>query len=305
MILCVCLSPAIDVTYRVNGLAVGGTNRAHAVAQRAGGKGVNVARVLHSLGEETAVLAPSGGPAGVELAADLSRCGVASELIPNGAPTRRTVTVLEESTGVATMLAEPAEIDCWPALIGRAKSAIRSAHVIVISGAIPHGAPPDAMPTLVELARWAGRPVIVDTSGPSLVAALSARPTVVKPNADELVQACAGDDPFRAACTLARTHRTTVIASLGADGLIAATEHEAWRARPARALTGNPTGAGDALVAGLARGLRRGSAFADMLADSVALSAAAVLSPHAGTVDPAHFADQRTGVLVQPVELVR
>jgi tagatose 6-phosphate kinase len=51
MILCVCLNPAMDVTYAVAELACGETHRAEVIGRRAGGKALNVARVLHQLGE--------------------------------------------------------------------------------------------------------------------------------------------------------------------------------------------------------------------------------------------------------------
>src|SRR5205823_2717079 len=76
MILCVAPSPAWDVTYGVDRFREHATNRAHTVSARAGGKAVNVARVLHALGEEVTVVAPVGGPSGELFAADLSACGI-------------------------------------------------------------------------------------------------------------------------------------------------------------------------------------------------------------------------------------
>ncbi len=76
MILCVAPSPAWDVTYGVARFRENATNRAHTVSGRAGGKAVNVARVLHALGEEVSVVAPVGGPTGALLLADLAACGI-------------------------------------------------------------------------------------------------------------------------------------------------------------------------------------------------------------------------------------
>jgi len=75
-----------------------------------------------------------------------------------------------------------------------------------------------------------------------------------------------------------------VVVSLGAGGLLAVTGAGVWRARP-EPLRGNPTGAGDACVAALAAGLAAGTAWPALLADAVALSAAAVACPLAGEVD--------------------
>lgn len=304
MILCLCLSPALDITYRVARLVPGGTNRVHEVAHRPGGKAVNVARVLHALGDDARVLAPCGGDVGARFAADLAALGIAADLVPDNRPMRRTVAVVDDATREATVLVEPAEISSWTELAEVAAQRIPGADVVVISGSVPtDGVPADAVSTLVGLARRAGRPVVVDTSGSALQDALSARPTVVKPNAEELTHVAGGDvrDPIDAARAIARDHDTIVVASLGADGVIAVDGDHTWRARPAATLDGNPTGAGDALVAGLARGLLRGRTIPELLPDAVALSAAAVLSPLAGDVDQRHHADQLTGVVVEQV----
>ncbi|HTY73739.1 MAG TPA: PfkB family carbohydrate kinase [Actinomycetes bacterium] len=302
MILCVCLSPAVDLTYRVDQLVVGSTNRVGTVSSRPGGKAVNVARILRQLGEPVEVLLPLGGPGGGDLARGLADLGVPTSAVHSGAPTRRTVTVVDETSGCVTVLVEPAEIDCWPELLGAFSAALVSARVVVISGVVPSGVPKDAMSTLVELAKAAEVPVVVDTSGPALLDALSAGPTVVKPNAEELALASPIGEPVAAARELSEMHGTVVVASLGPDGVIAAASGRVWAATPATVLEGNATGAGDAVVAGLARALRVDPVATDLretLRDCVGLASAAVLSPVAGEVDLEVYAAQREGVLVR------
>lgn len=298
MILCVAPSPAIDVTYDVAELAVGGTNRVTRVSERPGGKAVNVARVLTTLGEPVVVLAPVAGAAGALFRAGLDALGVPAELVDAGYPTRRTLTIVDHATGAATLLSEPARVADWAPVADRFVALLPSADVVVISGSLPAGAPVSA---IADLVRAAQRPVIVDTSGPALAEAVAAWPAMVKPNADELTALTGVDDPAAALDALVATVPITVVASLGAAGLIAARQGGTWRARPAVALRGNPTGAGDALVAGLARGLASRRALPDMLAESVALSAAAVLAPCAGEVDPVEVDRQRAGVSIEEV----
>jgi tagatose 6-phosphate kinase len=297
VILCVAPSPAIDVTYEVDGVTVGGANRVRRVTRLPGGKAVNVARVLTTIGARATVLAPVAGHTGDEFRAGLAERGIAAELVDAGEPTRHTVTVV--STGEATLFSEPARIADWAALADRFTALLPSADVVVISGSLPAGATPDAIADLIRAARAADRPVVVDTSGPALAEAVAAEPTIVKPNADELAELTGRTDPVAAVDALA--DRVTVVASLGADGVIAAGGPGRWRARPAKRLRGNPTGAGDALVAGLADGLANGLRLPDLLVDGVALSAAAVLQPHAGDVDPDEVARQRAGVLIEVI----
>jgi tagatose 6-phosphate kinase len=297
VIVCVCPSPAVDVTYRVAALTPGATNRVLQVSRHPGGKAVNVARVLHTMGAEAVLVAPLGGSTGDRLRAGLADLGIRCEAVPSAIPTRHTITVVDDS-GAATVLSEPAQVDCWPEVGHRCAELLEATDAVVVSGSLPGGVPDGGLAALVRLAKERGRPVVVDTSGAALAEALAAGPTLVKPNADELRELTGDRDPLVAATHLARTHGVCVVASLGTEGVLAVDRSGSWRARPARPLDGNPTGAGDALVAGLALGLANGTAMADTLADAVALSAAAVLQPHAGDVHPDDVAEQRAGVVV-------
>jgi tagatose 6-phosphate kinase len=302
MILCVSASPALDLTYRVERLTAGATNRVLSVVERAGGKAVNVARVLHTLGEDVMLLATAGGQTGRELADRLQAVGLPHRLVATAQATRRTVAIVDDATGDVTMLNEPAALDDWQAFLDGAAALIPTAEVVVISGRLPAGAPPDGFARITTMARVAGRRVVLDTSGPALPEALAARPTIVKPNAEELRECVGDDDPVLAAHSLARQWQVGVVASLGAGGLIAVEGSSSWQARPRRRLAGNPTGAGDAVVAGIARGLHAGSDLSAILPDCVALGAAAVLAPSAGELDIAQYREQAADVVVERVD---
>jgi tagatose 6-phosphate kinase len=305
VILCLCPSPAIDVTYELTGLEVGGANRVRRVTSRPGGKAVNVARVLTTIGAHATVLAPVGGGTGEEFRTELSARDIPVESVHSGLSTRRTVTVVDSRDGQATVLNEPATVDCWDAVLDRFAALLPAAEAVVISGSLPLEAPVDTLAGLARAARHAGRPVIVDTSGPALAESLAGQPTVIKPNAAELAELSGQTDVVTAANALVARYGVAVVASLGPDGLVAVDTAGGWRARPARALVGNPTGAGDALVAGLARGLARGERLPDLLGDGVALSAAAVVAPYAGDIDLAEVERQRAGVLIERLETLR
>jgi tagatose 6-phosphate kinase len=114
----------------------------------------------------------------------------------------------------------------------------------------------------------------------------------VKPNLAEL-EALAGqrlsaargaDGPAVAAAAgrLRAAGAQAVVASLGAEGLLAVTEDGRWRARPPAPVTGNATGAGDAVTAGLAHGLVLGRSWDERLRHAAALGAATAAAPVAG-----------------------
>jgi tagatose 6-phosphate kinase len=301
VILTVTLNLALDVTYHVPGVAWGAANRVARVDARAGGKGVNVARVLHALGHETAVTGLAGGPTGEAVRADLARAGLPNALVPIAAETRRTVAVT--GGGDATGFWEPGppvtEAE-WRRFLDAFGDLLRDARAVVLSGSLPDGMPPDAYATLCREAATADVPAILDTSGNALTRGLSGRPAIVKPNADELAEAAAASgaagDPLEAAEGLRRAGAGAVVASLGAGGLVAVTADGGWRARPPEDVRGNPTGAGDAAVAALAVGLVAGTPWPERLADAAALSAAAVHAPVAGEFDAAAYARYRASV---------
>ncbi len=305
MIVCVCPSPAVDVTYHVDRMVPGATVRVGSVAERPGGKGVNVARVLHALGEQVRLVAPAGGSAGEQLRVSLAAEGVAPRLVPDRVPTRRTLTVVDAS-GTATCFTEPAATACWPELHEAVIGSLADARAVVVSGSLPAGVPREGLATLVRRVREQHLPVIVDTHGAALLEALAAGCDVVKPNADELEQVTGMADPTPAARELADRHGTAVVASLGSAGVVAALPSGTWAAYPDAPVSGNPTGAGDALVAGLARGLARDVTALehpeDWLRDAVALATAAVRAPTAGDIDPGQYADELARVSIRALD---
>ncbi|WP_175407238.1 1-phosphofructokinase family hexose kinase [Streptomyces sp. TRM64462] len=290
MILTVTLNTALDITHHVDRLRPHTAHRVHGVSARAGGKGVNVSRVLHALGRPTLVTGLYGGTTGATVRGELARAGIPERLVPVSGETRRTVAVADAHTGDTTTLLEPGpdvRADEWRAFLGTFDALLGRATAVVLSGSLPPGVPDDAYATLVRAARTRHLPTVLDTSGPALRAALPAGPTLVKPNAGELAEATGRSDPYPGAEALRAAGADAVVASLGPDGLLAVTPRGAWRARPPERLRGNPTGAGDATVAALALGLVTDAAWPERLGEAVALSAAAVAAPLAGSFDPA------------------
>jgi tagatose 6-phosphate kinase len=294
VIVTVTLNPALDITYTVPELKPGTTHRPRVTAQ-AGGKGVNVARTLHALGRETVAVLPLGGFDGEAVRTELETAGVPHQVIPISRATRRTVTVVETGApdGLATGFNEAGPeltAEEWADICAAVGSLLETATldasaVLVLSGKLPPGLADAAYAELIALADSIGVPTILDTEGPALLAGLSARPAVVKPNVHELLDATGVPHPGQAATELLRRGARAVVASHGPDGLTAHTADGTWSVRPPRIGGGNPTGAGDAAVAALAIGLADGTPWSETLVDAAALSAATVLTDRAGVFD--------------------
>lgn len=287
MIVTVTPNPALDLTWHVDRLETGETHRADAGVSRAGGKGLNVARVAAAHAPVLA-LTTAGGTTGAEFAADLAASGVPHRLVPVLAPTRRSIAIVDRAAVDTTIINErgsnPSDTE-WGALIAEVVEAMPGASVLVISGSLPPGAPPSLLPVLITIGRDAGVPVIVDTSGAALLVAAEASATVLKPNAAELADATGLTDPLEGARALIARGVELVLLSLGADGMLAVTATEAHHASLDSALSGNPTGAGDSAVAACAVLYEAGERdIEQVLRRATSWSAAAVLMPLAGDI---------------------
>jgi len=289
VILTVTLNTALDITYRVRALRPHASHRVSEVTERPGGKGLNVARVLAALGHEVTVTGFTGGATGRMVQERLTGVpGVVDALLPVSGSTRRTIAVVDERTGDTTQLNEPGPTVTpaeWSAFQEAYDDLVASASVVALCGSLPPGVPVGAYAGLVRSAKAAEVPVLLDTSGEALRRGVAARPDIIKPNADELAELTGSHDPLRATQDARRRGARTVVASLGKSGLLAQTPEGCWRATPPARLSGNPTGAGDAAVAGLLSGLVENLPWPDRLARAVALSAAAVRSATAGDFD--------------------
>jgi fructose-1-phosphate kinase PfkB-like protein len=107
MIIAITPNPALDITYTTPELAIGEVNRVE-VRRRAGGKGINVARVLHQLGHPATVMGVLAGLHGQAIAQDVLEPGLAARWSWQAGESRATVNVVT-SDGNSTMLNEPGE----------------------------------------------------------------------------------------------------------------------------------------------------------------------------------------------------
>ncbi|MDP0397079.1 1-phosphofructokinase family hexose kinase [Tsukamurella strandjordii] len=287
-VLCVTPNPALDITIPVAALAVGATNAVGRGSERLGGKGINCARVLSANGVQTVAMGPLRTADVPAVAGDEDH--LTWWFTPSSAPTRRSIAVVEES-GRVTVLNERGGghgADVWDRMLADVAALLSAGpvDVLTINGSIPPDAPAALLTDLIALGRDRGSVVVVDTSGESLVDAARAGADWLKPNEDELIAVAADGTPEGGVQRLLAEGARNILVSRGPRGLEVIGAGGRATASPPAELVGNPTGAGDAAVAGLAESLVRGDDLAALLRRAVAYSAAAVLVDHAGAIHP-------------------
>jgi 1-phosphofructokinase family hexose kinase len=269
----VALNPALDITYHVAGVDWSGVNRPAQVSARPGGKGLNVARTL------------------LALVAFLSAAG----------DTRRTFTVVDTDRGCTTLFSEPGPAvtpEEYAAFGVTYEKSLVGCSAVVLSGSLPAGLAPGTYAALIAAAVTAGVPVVLDAHAEALRLGAAAGPAVVKPNLAEL-EAATGrglstpggpELPAVAAAArqLAASGAGAVVATLGPAGAWAVAGGRAWRVTTVPGASGNPTGAGDAVTAGLALGLVLRRPWEELLRHAVALGTAAA-APVAGEFSDADY----------------
>ncbi|QNE18807.1 hexose kinase [Kribbella qitaiheensis] len=298
----VTLNLALDVTYSVDELVVGGSHRVTDPRQRAGGKGVNVARVAATLGHQVLALGFVGGVTGELVAEELFDAGLTALLTPIRGETRRTVAIVNGVDGDATIFNEQGPSisdDEWRAFHDRMPWGRLG--VLACSGSLPPGLPADAYAELAVRARHHDVLTVIDAGGEALVAAAKAG-AVVRSNAAELRDALGNDISVEeGARQLVVAGATAAVITDGSRGMVAASKSGAWRALPVERVAGNPTGAGDACTAVVAAAVAESPEpdWSVVLKSAVAASAAAVLTPVAGDIDLSAYRRWQPQVAVQ------
>lgn len=258
-------NPAVDKTLVVGGLVHGAQNRADASYVDPGGKGINVSRMVHRLGHATVALSALGGHMGRLLAGTLREEGVPAEFVATSEETRLNVVLVDPSSGESTRVWDrgpAADTTTADELLALVRRFAPQAETFVAGGTLLPGMPPDLHATAIGIAAAAGARTILDADGEAMRAALAARPTLVKPNVDEIARLLGRKvadeaDAVAAARELLALGPQAVVVSMGSRGALLVERTRAVRAVPPPVEFRSAVGSGDSMVAGLAIALAR------------------------------------------------
>jgi 1-phosphofructokinase/tagatose 6-phosphate kinase len=203
MIITVTLNAAIDRTLSVPNFRLGRRHRTVEQRTMAGGKGVNVARTLKTLGQPVIATGFAGGPTGTRIVEQLTEESILNDFVRIREDSRTNLSVLDPTTGEQTEINERG-----PAISGQELELFnekllylaQGADHVVFAGSLPRGVEPSVYADLVRELHKLDVTTIVDTDGDPLRLAVRAEADVVSPNvleAEELVGHEFNDDEDR------------------------------------------------------------------------------------------------------------
>ena len=311
MIITVTLNAAIDKSLSVPNFRLGRRHRTVEQTTLAGGKGVNVARTLKTLGQPVVATGFAGGPTGTRIVEQLTSDAILNDFVRIREESRMNTAVHDPTNGQQTEINERGpEVGEHEVELFRDKLLYlaRGASIVVFAGSLPRGVAPELYGELTRDLQRMGVTTVVDTDGEPLRHAVRAEPQVVSPNvleAEELVGHEFNDDEDRIVAV-------RELRGLGAreaimtvpDGCVAAVLEEGeavlYRVRIEPRETVATVGAGDAFLAGYVAARYAGEPPAECLRRGVACGAESTQRLGAGLVDPG-----RVGRLLAEVEVER
>lgn len=309
-VLAVTMNPSIDVQYPLDHLKLDDVNRVTTVRKTAGGKGLNVARVLHCLNHPLIATGVLGGYFGQYLQSRLDADGITGDFAQIDGETRSCIAILHDDGKQTEVLEKGPTLTAADAkaFLDHYRELLKKVDLVTISGSLPGGLPTDFYAQMVHIGHQSGVPVFLDASGAALQAALEApdKPDLIKPN-DEELGALIGETVDRSDLPKMQQQLQNpifngvdwIVVSLGSKGAFA--KHGAsdfYQAAIQKIDVVNPVGSGDSTLAGLAYATDRHEEPAEVLQTAMTCGMLNTSEAKTGFVNPDRFDEYHAKVTV-------
>jgi len=288
MIITVTLNPAVDKTINIKLFQIDSVNRVLDSRTDAGGKGINVSKVLKELDTDSIATGFLGGEIGESISHYLGKIHVTDGFLKVKGDTRENIKIVDSESNTFTDIN-----DIGPTInsedIVHLKNKIdyltKKNKIIIFSGSIPDGCPKDIYSKLIEIAHRNNAYVILDTYGKPFDEALKAKPNLIKPNIEEL------EHYFKRTFDstlemieiiqekIIKNGIDSVVVSLGKDGAVFVKENFYYKSEGIQVTVQSTVGAGDAMVAGIAYALENTLPPAKQLQYGSAAATANIMTP--------------------------
>jgi 1-phosphofructokinase family hexose kinase len=309
LIVTVTLNAAIDRTLTVPNFQRGQRHRASAGVTLAGGKGINVARALKTLGVPVVATGLVGGATGTRIVEELTAEAILNDFVRIDGESRTSTAVVDPTGETYTEINEwgpavsPDELET---LQGKLRYLTQGAELVVFAGSLPRDVGEDFYAEAVRELSRRQVPVVLDSEGEPLRLGVEAEPFLVSPNQSEaeglVGQEFHDDEDFLLALDR--------IAEMGARNVLITTENgcvallreereaQRYRAVAPRLDPVSTVGSGDALLGAFLAARHVGRSHEESLRAAVATGAASTLEVGAGRFDPRMAGRLQAGVIV-------
>lgn len=291
MIYTITFNPSLDYVLKVPELSLGKINRSENEKIYIGGKGINVSRVLNTLGMKSIPLGFIAGFTGKELKSKLIDSGIEPEFIEVREGNTRINIKIKGKMETAINANGPNINDYSIALLLKQIDDLDSNDIVVLAGYVPSTIDSSIYALICKKLYDKNIPFVVDTSGKHLIDSLKYNPFLIKPNKEELEE-CLGikvlsiDDLRKGIKRLQELGALNVLVSLGEDGamLIDDEGNECGLSAPDINVV-NTVGAGDSMLAGFMYGFLKNRDYKEALIYGVACGTATAQCDDLATID--------------------
>lgn len=262
MIYTVTFNPSIDYIMFTNDFELDGLNRATETYKFAGGKGINVSRVLQTLNVSSTALGFAGGFPGQFIIETMKKAGIYTDFIQVDEDTRINVKL---KTGSETEINAPGPSISetqFTALLTQLRNTAKE-DTVIVAGSIPKSVPTDAYEQIAKITKQTGAQLVVDAEKDLVEPVLKYNPLFIKPNKDELevmfdTTIKSDEDVIIYAREILKMGAASVIVSLGGEGAVYVDYTHNLKATVPNGKVVNTVGSGDSTVAGMVAGLEAG-----------------------------------------------
>ncbi|WP_283591356.1 1-phosphofructokinase [Clostridium butanoliproducens] len=306
----VTLNPSIDRRYNIKDFERGKVFRADDFQYTPGGKGLNVAKIIKTLGEPVVATGFLGGKSGSYIREKLNEMNIEHKFLSIDGETRSCLAIISDD-GSQTEILESGPLILEKDMDGfynLYKELIEDEEIICISGSMPKDIDIDTYKNLIEIANKEGKKVLLDTSGEALKKGMEGKPYLIKPNKEEL-EAIVGnsisteDDVIKGVSAIIKNGINIIAVSLGKEGCLVFNDNYMYRVTIPKATAVNPVGSGDAMIAGFAVSLKRNYEFENMIKLAAACGTANALEKETGKVDINNINSLINHIIIEKIKL--
>ncbi|MDR2860873.1 MAG: 1-phosphofructokinase [Elusimicrobiota bacterium] len=292
MIITVTLNPALDKTAEIELLKIGQLNRLTNVLTDAGGKGINVSKMIASLGGKSVAAGFIGGKTGEEIIAKINELNIETDFISINGNTRTNLKVIDSGSRLTELNEQGPLIskDDILRLTDKMASLAKDGNIFVFAGSLPKGIEPDIYARLIKAVHKNGAIAFLDADGEAFKAALGEKPDFIKPNLHELKEYFSVKEEIDIEKTAELCVRflergiKTMALTMGAQGALFLNGKEILFAKGLKVEAKSSVGAGDSFVGAYAFALEQKLSWKESMILATAASAGAVMTQ--GTKPP-------------------